>query len=127
MIYDALLQELDIPAQPIEQLPPHARALVELLYEALRLRKPPSNPDARAPSDLPAPSSPPSPKKRPPARPPRRRPSQTWMDSAPLARASTSTPTTAQAGRLVMGAGRVSHDHPPQHQRLGCLAAQGPP
>jgi len=47
MIYDALLQELDIPAHPIEQLPPHARALVELLYEALRLRKPPSNPDAR--------------------------------------------------------------------------------
>lgn len=48
MIYDALLQELDIPAQPIEQLPPYARALVELLYEALRLRNPPTNPDARA-------------------------------------------------------------------------------
>lgn len=48
MIYDALLQELDLAAQPIEQLPPHTRALVELLYEALRLRNPPTNPDARA-------------------------------------------------------------------------------
>lgn len=48
MIYDALLQELGIRAQPVEQLPPPERALVELLYEALRLRNPPTNPDTRA-------------------------------------------------------------------------------
>lgn len=48
MIYDALLQELGLPAQPIEQLPHAQRALVELLFDALRFRNPPSNPDTRA-------------------------------------------------------------------------------
>lgn len=47
MIYDALLDALGIPAQPIEKLPPHTRALVELLYEALRLRAQPAKIDDR--------------------------------------------------------------------------------